>query len=86
MTAQSHTADLREIVARIIDPEAMVTLEDLEADYRRENWRWSEAKVREVAKFAHGAGLKENARRPVVLAKADEILAAIAKATGEAGK
>lgn len=65
----------REAVARIIDPEAMTTLEDLVGDYRRQFSDWPDERVREVAQFAYDSGAGLAGRREDALAKADAILA-----------
>ena len=70
----------REAVARIIDPEAHVSVNDLVEDYRRTgqsgNMKWSEEQIRSIAQYAYDQGLSRlSRRRDGSLAKADAILA-----------
>lgn len=69
--------ELREAVARIVDPDAMDTVEDLAGDYRQQFPDWTEERVREVAQFAYDSGKIQLAARADALTKADAILALI---------
>lgn len=85
MNTESPIQDERERIARIIDPDAMVTVAELADDYRRQNLGWPEAKVLEVAQFAYDQGADLLKRREKALSKADTILAGGGREKGSFG-